>query len=403
MRNSAEIAVVGGGLIGLATARAIFRKRPSTQLVILEKESRVALHQSGQNSGVLHTGAFYAPGSLKARFCSLGRTILLDYVREARLPFEVTGKLVVAGDPEGLDRLGEIERWGRANGVPSIERLDSAKVRDREPAVRALGGLWLPSAAIVDFGGVARRIATDLARSGVEIQTRTRFERARVGPERIEVSTNRGSFAAQFLVNCAGLQSDRVAWASGVTPGVRIFPFRGEYYELVGRSRGLVRGLVYPVPPRSLPFLGIHLTRQLDGRMVAGPNVVFSLAREGYRPHAVNLRDLVATVSSPGFVPFLRRYSGLGRPEFRPRKRVLEFGTTLRSFVPELDIRDLRPSRAGIRAQAVADDGRLVDDFVLHESPRSFHVLNAPSPAASSAFALGEAIADRVLARLAPA
>ncbi|MCI4351271.1 MAG: L-2-hydroxyglutarate oxidase [Thermoplasmata archaeon] len=400
MNDRTDVVVVGAGIVGLATARAIVAARPTTRMVILEKERGVARHQSGRNSGVLHTGAFYPPGSLKARFCSRGRSMLLDFVGQQGLPVETPGKLVVAATAQDCERLDEIGRRAQANNVPQVERLDANGLRRIEPNVRGMAGLWLPTAAIVDFNAIAGRIAEDLSHEGVEVRLGCSFEEARASADGVHVRFDAGVTDARFLVNCAGLFSDQVAWASGSRPPLRILPFRGEYVRLGGRSRDLVRGMVYPVPDPRLPFLGIHLTPRLDGTMEAGPNAVLALAREGYRRGDVDLREVATTVGSLRFLRFLRRYGAVGIRELRRSLSAAEFARAILRVVPEVDPADLTPSRSGVRAQAVSDRGQLVDDFVLLEERRALHVLNAPSPAASSSFAIGEAVAERVLAGL---
>jgi len=394
-----DAAVIGGGIVGLATAMALAVER-RLSVVVLEAESRLAAHQSGNNSGVIHAGLYYTPGSLKARNCVEGREAMYRFCEAHGIRAERCGKLVVATEERELPRLDELERRGRANGLDGLERLGSEGIREREPHAAGIAGLWIPQTGVVDFGQVTRAMADVVRGAGGEILTGARVHGCRLLADGILLESVRGETFCRSLVNCAGLQSDRVARRSGADPGVAIVPFRGEYYELVPDRRGLVRNLVYPVPDPAFPFLGVHFTRTPTGTVEAGPNAVLALKREGYRTADVRLRDLVEMGLNPGFWRMCARHWRTGLAEMYRSFSKRAFVKALQKLVPAVGPDDVRYLRAGVRAQAVGPGGALLDDFHLVEAARSVHVLNAPSPAATASITIGRTIAAMVARQL---
>ena len=394
-----DAAVIGGGIVGLATAMALAVER-RLSVVVLEAESRLAAHQSGNNSGVIHSGLYCKPGSLKARNCVEGREAMYRFCDEHGIRAERCGKLVVATEERELPRLDELERRGRANGLDGLERLGSEGIREREPHAAGIAGLWIPQTGVVDFGQVTRAMADVVRGAGGEILTGARVHGCRLLADGILLESVRGETFCRSLVNCAGLQSDRVARRSGADPGVAIVPFRGEYYELVPDRRGLVRNLVYPLPDPAFPFLGVHFTRTPTGTVEAGPNAVLALKREGYRTADVRLRDLVEMGLNPGFWRMCARHWRTGLAEMYRSFSKRAFVKALQKLVPAVGPDDVRYLRAGVRAQAVGPGGALLDDFHLVEAARSVHVLNAPSPAATASITIGRTIAAMVARQL---
>jgi L-2-hydroxyglutarate oxidase len=391
-----DVAVVGGGIVGCATALALCAAHPGLKLVLLEKEGRLAAHQTGHNSGVIHAGLYYRPGSLKAQNCTAGREALYALCAEHDLPCERCGKVVVAVDERELPALDELERRGRANGLSGLERLDAAQVRSREPQAAALAGLFVPQTGIVDYTRVTETLAELVRRQGGVIQLGTQVRAGRLTADGLNLFTSVGDVRTRFLVNCAGLHCDRVARACGVDPGVRIVPFRGEYYQVRAERRDLVRHLLYPVPDATLPFLGVHFTRMVDGTLEAGPNAVLAWKREGYRWHDISAADLLDTLAFPGFWRLAGRFWRTGLAEYRRSFSRRAFVTSLQRLVPAVTAADVTRGGAGVRAQAVDRDGRLVDDFRIVTGERMVHVLNAPSPAATAALSIGRTIAAAV-------
>ncbi|MCX2726037.1 L-2-hydroxyglutarate oxidase [Thermomicrobium sp. 4228-Ro] len=391
-----DVIVIGAGIVGLATAREILQRRPRLRLAVLEKESRVAAHQSGHNSGVIHSGLYYRPGSLKARACVAGAAKLIRYCEERGIPYRLIGKLVVATTPDEVPRLLELYDRGQRNGVQGLQLLSAEEIREREPAVTGVRALWSPRTGIVDFARVAESFAEDVRLAGGEIhfcRTVLGFQR-RNG--RIRVETTGGDYEARFVVVCAGLYSDRLARSSGGRADPAIVPFRGDYYVLRPERQCLVKTNVYPVPDPRFPFLGVHFTPRMDGSVWLGPNAVLAFAREGYRKTDVNWRDLLETFRYPGFRRLARRYWRVGLQELWRDFSKRAFLRDLRRFVPELDEDDLVPGPAGVRAQALSLDGQLIDDFVLDRQPGIVHVRNAPSPAATSSLEIARLIVDDV-------
>ena len=391
-----DVIVIGAGIVGLATAREILLRRPRLRLAVIEKEARVATHQTGHNSGVIHSGLYYRPGSLKARACVAGAAKLIRYCDERGVPYQLIGKLVVATSPDEVPRLLELYERGQKNGVQGLELLTAEQIREREPNVTGVRAIWSPRTGIVDFARVAEAFAEDVRLVGGEIlfeRTVLAFQR-RNG--RIGIETTGGFYEARFVVVCAGLHSDRLARLSGGRPDPAIVPFRGDYYILRAERRHLVRTNVYPVPDPRFPFLGVHFTPRMDGSVWLGPNAVLAFAREGYRKTDVDLRDLMETLRYPGFRRLALRYWRVGLQELWRDLSKRAFLRDLRRFVSELDEEDLVPGPAGVRAQALSLDGQLIDDFVLERQPGIVHVRNAPSPAATSSLEIARLIVDDI-------
>jgi L-2-hydroxyglutarate oxidase LhgO len=388
--------IVGGGILGLATAHVLMRAGGAGEVMVLEKEPELARHQTGHNSGVVHAGLYYAPGSLKARLCRRGLGLLREFCRAHQIPYEECGKLVVATEQHELEPLERLAERAAGNGVPGLRLLDAAQLTEIEPHVAGLTALHSPETAIVDFGVVASAFAAEVAAGGGEIRTGvrvTRVMRAGRGPA-IELADG-SLLRADRVVVCAGLQSDRLARASGEPAEPRIVPFRGEYWQLRPERTELVRGLIYPVPDPGLPFLGVHLTRRIEGAVWLGPNAVLGLAREGYRRRDFRLRDVYETIAWPGTARMMRRHWRAGVSELARSARKELFVRDARRYVPELTIDDCVPAPAGIRAQALDRDGSLVDDFRLAVAGSIVWVRNAPSPAATSSLAIAEELVAR--------
>jgi L-2-hydroxyglutarate oxidase len=395
--TSCDVAVVGAGIAGLAVAREVLRREASLRLTVLEREDRIAVHQTGHNSGVVHSGIYYAPGSLKARLCVRGATALQRFCEEQEIPLERCGKLIVATSEAELRGLDELERRGRSNGVV-LRRLGGSALREVEPHIRGVAALHVPDTGIVDFRAVALALAGEIEALGGQIVTSCRVERLVENGQGVTVLHSEGATAAAFVIACAGLWSDRLAAASGSSSDPKIVPFRGAYLRLIPERRHLVRGLVYPVPDHRLPFLGIHLSQQIDGEVLLGPSALLVAARDAYRLARLRPRDLVETLTWPGTARMMRRWWRTGLRELHTAASRRAFVSEARRYLPELTNDDVRSGPAGVRAQAVARNGSLVDDFVFSETPRSLHVRNAPSPGATSALAIAEHVADRAAA-----
>jgi (S)-2-hydroxyglutarate dehydrogenase len=388
-----HIGVIGGGIVGLAVARAL--RADGHGVTVCEKESGWAVHQSGRNSGVIHSGLYYQPGGLKARLCVMGTASMAAYARERGLPVEVGGKLVVAVDERELPALAELERRGVANGV-LVRRLDAAGARKYEPGVRCVAALRVENTGIIDYTAVCRSLAAELAEDGAELRLGSEVLGVHADGNGVCVQTCAEDLWADALVNCAGLHSDRIARLAGLAPAARIVPVRGEYFELGPDAAARIRGLIYPVPDPALPWLGVHLTRGIDGRVHAGPNAVLALRREGYRWRDVSARDLSEMLGYPGFWRLARRHARAGVAELARSTSRRAFAAALSRLVPGISATDLVRAPAGVRAQAVGVDGILLNDFVLQAVPRQVHVLNAPSPAATSALEIARYVADRL-------
>lgn len=389
--SSYDVAIVGGGLVGLGTAMALSGR--GLKVAVLEAEDRVAAHQSGHNSGVIHSGLYYKPGSLKARLCVEGARALYSFCDEEKIAHQRCGKLVVATHPDELPRLDELERRGTANGLAGVRRVGSEEIQEIEPHAAGIAALHVPETGIADYPAVARAMARRIEARGGRVATGARVQAVRRDGAGLVVETARGVFAASLLINCAGLQADRVARLCGADPGMSILPFRGEYYQLTPERRSLVRGLIYPVPDPRFPFLGVHLTLMVNGGVEAGPNAVLAMKREGYRWRDVSLRDAAGIAAWPGFWRLAARFWRTGAYEVRRSLLKSVFVRDLQRLVPELRPEDLHRAGSGVRAQAVDSKGRLVDDFHIVPGERAIHVLNAPSPAATSSIRIGEEVA----------
>lgn len=394
----ARVIVVGGGIAGLAVAHELAVGR-GHEVTVLEKEDHWAAHQTGRNSGVIHAGLYYKPGSLKARMCVAGNASMAAFAAERGVAVDRCGKLVVAVDSAELPQLNMLLERAKANGVPA-RLIDPAEAREYEPEVACVAALRVESTGITDYPGICRVLAADLVAAGADLRLGARVTAiaADRGPSgaRLAVEAGGTRLPADGLVNCAGLHSDRVARLAGLRPKARIVPFRGEYYELRPERAGLVRGLIYPVPDPQFPFLGVHLTRMVDGSVHAGPNAVLALRREGYSWGELSVRDLAATLAFPGFRRMARRHYRAGAAEMARSFSRARFAASLARLVPALTEADIVRSGAGVRAQAVTPAGDLVDDFLVQTAPRQVHVLNAPSPAATGAFEIARHVADEL-------
>jgi L-2-hydroxyglutarate oxidase len=388
-----DVVVVGGGIVGVATAMAVL-ERAHCSLAVIEAEERLAAHQTGHNSGVIHSGLYYRPGSAKAKTCVEGRQELLRFCRDHGIAHEVCGKVVVATSEEQLPVLESLRARGEANGLVGLRSLSAAEIRELEPHAAGVAGLHVPETGIVDYTAVTEAYAGEVCRRGGEIRTGTRLRRLVQTGSTLVAETSAGPLACRAIVNCAGLQSDRVARMCGVEPGVRIVPFRGEYFEVRKERRHLVRNLIYPVPNPEFPFLGVHFTRSVTGEVEAGPNAVLALKREGYTRTSFSPRDSWATLAFPGFWRLAGRYMRTGLGEMWRSWNKSAFVRALQELLPEITADDLVAGGAGVRAQALDGAGRLVDDFRIVEAPGQVHVLNAPSPAATASIAIGRAVAD---------
>jgi (S)-2-hydroxyglutarate dehydrogenase len=395
-----NVIIIGGGVVGLGVALEITRRFPHLRLLLLEKEDRVARHQSGHNSGVIHSGVYYKPGSMKARLCVSGAAAMIEFCREHEVAHEVCGKVIVATDTDELPRLEELHRRGEANGLVGLRMIGPEELREIEPHSTGMKALVVPSTGITDYAKVSEKYADLISASGGTVLTSAAATGIRRGTSEIVVETSRGAFSTTALINCAGLHSDRVSRMAGDEPGVMIVPFRGEYYDLVPERAGLVRALIYPVPDPRFPFLGVHFTRRITGKVDAGPNAVFALAREGYRHRDISLRDLISSLAFPGFWRMARRNWRNGFDEFRRSLSKPLFVRALQRLLPEVSEKDLVPGGSGVRAQALKPDGTLVDDFQFLPSGKVLHVLNVPSPAATASLAIGKTIVDTAAASL---
>lgn len=396
--QAADVVVVGGGIVGLATAWQTLRQRPDTRLLLLEKEEGLGRHQTSHNSGVLHTGVYYTPGSLKARNCVAGRRAMVEFCREHGVAFEVCGKVIVATHEAELPRLDRLHERATANGVRCV-MIGPERLAEIEPHAAGLQALHVPEAGIADFPAVAHKLADLIRSAGGEVHTGVRVTRIREDAGQIAVETTKGGFAGKKLVSCAGLHADRVTRLSGRKSPAKIVPFRGEYYEFVADAPRLCHNLIYPVPDPSFPFLGVHLTRTIEGPIHVGPNAVLALAREGYTRSTVRPRDLLESLTYPGFLRLAFKYWRTGAGEMRRSASKSAFVRALQRLVPEVRGEHLAPAPAGVRAQAVRPDGNIVDDFLIVETDRMLHVLNAPSPAATASLSIGAAVAEKLIQR----
>jgi (S)-2-hydroxyglutarate dehydrogenase len=390
-----DLAVVGGGILGLAVARELAQRRPDASITVLEREPEVGFHQTGHNSGVVHAGIYYAPGSLKAKLCAEGARDTYEFCERHEIPHERCGKLIVARGRSELPALDELERRGAANGVPGLRRLAREEISEVEPHVVGEAALLSPNTGIADFAAMARALAASAAERDVAVATSAGVSSVAVAGGRISLGHDRGETRARHAVFCAGAWSDRLAVLAGADPDPRIVPFRGAYLKLRPERRQLVRALIYPVPDPGLPFLGVHLTKHADGEVLVGPTALLAGARDAYRLGRVRPRDAASTLAWPGSWRMFRRWWRTGLTELKHAVSRAAFVRAAADYVPELTVDDVEPAFAGLRAQALGRDGRLVDDFVFSETDRALHVRNAPSPAATSSLAIARMIADR--------
>lgn len=393
-----DILIIGGGIVGLATAYALSQQYPEKSVVILEKEAELALHQTGHNSGVLHSGVYYKPGSLKAETCRNGREAMLAFCEREGIDYRICGKVIVALDKDDTVRLNTLYERAIANGI-RCEKINRDRLTELEPHAAGIEALYLPNAGIVDFGQVCGRLALRIRKKGHRIITDARVTGLREEANDVVVHSTAGDFITHYAINCTGLYSDRIASLSSGRSQARIIPFRGEYYHLKPEAEYLCNNLIYPVPDPRFPFLGVHFTRVITGHVECGPNAVLAFAREGYRKTDINLQDLFETLAYSGFWKMAAIYWNTGLNEMWRSLSKNAFVKALRRLMPEIDAKHLAPAPAGVRAQAVASDGAMLDDFAFQETPRMVHVINAPSPAATASLSIGKSIVDRLAHR----
>lgn len=399
--SSKRVFIIGGGLVGLGTALKLSRVCPAAQVTVLEKEDRLCAHQSGHNSGVLHSGLYYKPGSLKARMAVSGIKEMVAFCKEHSVPHEICGKLVVAADESEVLRLRDLQERGTRNGLEGLQWLNGEQMREIEPHAGGVAGLRVPQEGIVDYAKVSEALQKEIEANGGKVVLKAKVTALELRSGEWSLDSTAGGHTADFIINCAGLYCDRVSQLAGERREVRIVPFRGEYYKLLPQRERLVRALIYPVPDPGFPFLGVHFTRMVHGGVEAGPNAVLSLKREGYGKTDFSPRDAWDTLSYPGFWILASRYWRTGAGEIYRSLNKNAFVRALQRLLPDLRREDLAPGGSGVRAQAVDARGNLLDDFCLETGPGAIHVLNAPSPAATASLPIGEAIATRVRAMLA--
>ena len=390
-----DFAIIGGGIVGLATGMALVEKYPNARLVVLEKESTLAYHQTGHNSGVIHSGIYYKPCSLKASLCRLGSRSIVEFCHKYNIAHEVCGKVIVATQENELPLLENLYQRGLENGI-KVAKITAEQVKEIEPYVTCLAGIQVFTTGIVDYRQVCQKYGELIQSQGGEICLGTKVEKIIQTDNSQILETNKGTFETKFTINCAGLYSDRIAKLGNANPEAKIIPFRGEYYELVPEKRYLVKGFIYPVPNPAFPFLGVHFTRMIDGSVHAGPNAVLSFKREGYKKTDFDLRDFSEIITYPGLWKLAAKYADEGIQEIIRSFSKAAFVRSLQQLIPEVQAQDVVPAGAGVRAQALINDGKLVDDFLIIEGKNTLHVGNAPSPAATSSIEIGRAIAQKV-------
>ena len=401
MSTNIDLAVIGGGIVGCATALAISSRNPNLKIALLEKEASLASHQTGHNSGVIHAGLYYKPGSMKAETCASGREALYRFCNVHDIPHQRCGKVVVAVDDKELPALEELERRGKANGLEGLQRLSVSQLQEHEPHVRGVAGLFVPQTGIVDYVRVTQKLAELFQSRGGLVHLNSAVSKIQKKQDGYLIHSGHKTFEARNLVNCAGLHADQIARLAGLRPKLRIIPFRGEYYEFKPERSKLVNHLIYPVPDPLMPFLGVHFTRMIDGTVEAGPNAVLAWRREGYRRSDISLPDLAEIFAFGGFWKLSARFWKTGIEEYRRSFSKKQFVKSLQRLIPEVRESDLVPGGSGVRAQAVDSEGRMVDDFYILTEGRMVHVLNAPSPAATASLSIAEHIADKVMATIA--
>jgi L-2-hydroxyglutarate oxidase len=398
LNQTYDITIIGGGIVGTATALSILNQKP-VKLLLLEAESSLAAHQTGNNSGVIHSGLYYKPGSLKAKNCTIGREMMYSFCEEHKIPFDKCGKIVVASSREEIPALNMLEERGRANGLDGIKRISADEIKEYEPHAYGIDGLFVPQTGIVDYVAVTNKYAELIQAQGGDIQLNSKLLSAKREVNDLILSMNQNEYRTKFVVNCAGLQSDRIAKLFSVDPKLKIIPFRGEYYQIKKTKKHLVKNLIYPVPDPQFPFLGVHFTRMINGGIEAGPNAVLAFKREGYKKTDFSLRDILEMKLYPGFWRMAAKYYKMGFQEFRRSFSKTLFVKSLQKLVPEIQYEDIESGGAGVRAQALEPDGKLVDDFRIVEAERMVHVLNAPSPAATASLSIGKTISEMVIKR----
>lgn len=400
MSKKFDITIIGAGIVGLATALQISRKNPHLRVAVLEKEKSIARHQTGHNSGVIHSGIYYQPGSLRAVNCQRGYRYLLEFCEENEVPYDICGKVIVATKESERPQLDIILGRGLENGMKGIRKISAAEVCEKEPYVRAVEGIWVPQAGIVDYAKVAAKYAELLAKAGGTILTEHRVTDIKILPKEAIIKTDGGDISTEVMANCAGLYSDKVAKMTGQRLDIQILPFRGEYYELKPEKQYLVNNLIYPVPNPAFPFLGVHYTRMINGGIEAGPNAVLAFGREGYNRFDLNLKELTETLAYPGFRKLALKYWRNGLDELYRSYSKRAFVKALQHLIPEVTEADLQRGGAGVRAMACGRNGELSDDYIIYESRRVVNVCNAPSPAATSSLSIGETVAEKALMNL---
>ncbi|MGG0453802.1 L-2-hydroxyglutarate oxidase [Priestia megaterium] len=390
-----DFAIVGGGIVGLSTGMALTKQYPGAKIVMIEKERNLAHHQTGHNSGVIHSGIYYKPGSYKARFAREGNAGMVQFCEEHGIKYDVCGKVIVATEPEELPLMDKLYERGLQNEL-YVTKIGPEELNEIEPHVRGLGAIRVSNCGIADYKGVSYTFARIIQEGGGDIRLGTKVENIAEETDRVTIETNTGTIKARFLVNCAGLHSDRIAKMTGMNTRMKIVPFRGEYYELVPEKRHLVKHLIYPVPNPDFPFLGVHFTRMINGEVHAGPNAVLAFKREGYTKRDINVKDLLEVLTYPGFWKMAMPNMKEGMKEYIRSFSKQAFLQSLQRLIPELTEKDIIPTHAGVRAQALMHDGNMVDDFAIFAGKRSLHVCNAPSPAATASIQIGNAIANRI-------
>lgn len=394
-----DVAIIGGGIVGLSTAMAL-SKNQKINLIVLEAEKKLAAHQTGNNSGVIHSGLYYKPGSMKAKCCVSDQKAMYVFCEQHNIAHERCGKVVVATKEKEIPILNDLEKRGQANGLVGLKRLSADEIVEYEPHVSGIAGLLVPETGIVDYIQVAKTFARLVQEADNKVQTSARFIGLDRRADTLVLKTTQGEIESQYLINCGGLQSDRIAKMCGFNPGLRIIPFRGEYYELKPKKRYLVQNLIYPVPDPEFPFLGVHFTRMIHGGVEAGPNAVLAFKREGYQKWSFSLKDTIETFFYPGFLHLAGKYWKNGMGEFYRSYSKSAFVRALQKLIPELTDNGITPGGAGVRAQALEPNGQLVDDFRILQGKQMIHVLNAPSPAATASISIGEAIASMAMKNL---
>ncbi len=399
MAKNHDVIVIGGGIVGLATAMQLTNKKPGIKLLLLEKETAISSHQTGNNSGVIHSGIYYKPGSLKATNCRKGYDLLLDFCDKENIKYELCGKVIVATDEHQLQSLDTLFERGNLNGLKGIKMISEKELHEIEPHVHGIKGISVPETGIIDYKEVSLKYAENIQKAGGIIQTGEKVLHIKPSKNHVTVETNKGSYETKLLVNCAGLYSDKVAKMTGQDIDIKIIPFRGEYFKLKKESHYLVKNLIYPVPDPAFPFLGVHFTRMVNGGIEAGPNAVLAFAREGYKKLQINLPELTETLMWPGFQKVAAKYWSTGFGEMYRSFSKSAFTKALQKLIPEIQKSDLEEGGAGIRAQACDRNGGLIDDFLIYENEHAVNVCNAPSPAATSSLAIGDTVSDLILKR----